>query len=208
MKFLIAFFMLFLIVNVFCFSQSKMGYLSIAYGKSYSYFKYTNQTKKFSKSPLVSSVLSIGYSYPILSFIDIGIDYSILEKGVKIDTYPIDYHIIAKYSDIGFNMNFHLPNKKKKVFEPYIIFNTIWGICKSGEISNSLEKPYKTNLNTTNYSDFNFAFEFGAGFKFNTIIGQISPEVIYETGMTNTYSDKDFYDYTGEKDYFKGINLK
>jgi hypothetical protein len=186
-----------LLFSRLAFSQSEYGYLTIEYGKNYSWFKYTNETKDFNQEFLAYPTWHIGYEYPVSKKFSLGLGTNFIRRGAKLEEEYQSYHIQADYIDIYFNLSFYYLGQKK-LLQPYFFIEPGWGTCIGGEIYNSLEKPYTTSLNTTNFRKFNFSFNYGLGLDAKIPTGKLGIEVSQDIGLSNTYSDNDFYDYQGE----------
>lgn len=117
------------------------------------------------------------------------------------------YHILADYVDFSFPVNCYFLGQKKLI-QPFIHVEPSWGICIGGEIFNSLEKPFYTQLNTTNFTKFNYSFNYGMGLDFKVLTGKLGIEIVHELGLSNTYSKDDFYDYQGETRKNRAYSVK
>ncbi len=188
---------IFLIFSSIAFSQSEYGYLTVEYGRSYSWFKYTNATKDFNRKLLEYPTWHIGYEYPFSKRFSLGLGTNFIRRGARLKEEYQSYHIYADYIDFYFNLSFYYLGQKK-LLQPYFFIEPTLGTCTGGEIYNSLEKPYTTSLNTTNFKKLSFSFNYGLGLDMKIPTGKLGIEISQDIGLTNTYSNNDFYDYQGE----------
>jgi len=204
-KYLLTFCLLIIPICIFC--QVKYGYLTLKYGRSYSTYKYTNATKYFNSEFLESPNWQIEYNHPVSPFFALGFGVNFITRGAKLEEYYQSYQINADYVDIYLDASYYFLGQKK-LLQPYIYVKPGWGICKGGEIYNSLEVPYLIPLNTTNYRKFNYSFSYGLGLEFKIPTGKLGFEITHDIGLSNTYSNSDFYNYQGETRKNRGYIIK